>query len=438
MTNQGFLQVVGRLSDAVKANWQLVADEAFNVWQWSSIYLGAHREMRDKNLEHFHQLFIWDDQEDRFPQLKPQPGAFDTIQAAARRDERTAGTAAMAYAELAAHVINPATSTELVQKSEASIEVANVIQAEAFSGFDSVTIMAAEFETHPLYTFWSAQGVAFLRHQGISQYIDGDMAESQGPYLMFGHLLPSGEEGSKTNCQRDAYTGQKSTKQNPVPAERTALVVALQRFATWAQDVDPAAAIVLVTSPGVSPERNVVPYIDHPAIKHAGCDLRGLNEYRGHTIMANVPCNNPTPQQTTWTQDRLGVSAVRARELMRYPTIMQATGRLTRDKGCTKRKLVVTLSERDAWKSHQQYPGSTWMGQMVELQRPNKRQSGRPQGSHKDNKLSRHPDWPSIDRELKRIRAKKQRGTAGPDDLAQERALLGRKSQIRREMAETV
>jgi len=442
VTTATFLRVVGQLPETTKAGWFVVFDEAFSPWVWKRINYGKDDQTRALSRQCLYtNLAKYKQGTGRRYTLGAAEGRQRQLEAVARGDTEIGGSLQVSsMRNLASEVLNPVTRTEVVEEQESYIEIASVVQPQPFAGFAGVVVMAALLEEHLLHAFWSAEGVRWKRHRPISGYITRDMHTAQGATLRVGHALHPEDGASRRKAQSNAATGTPS------------------QAGTWTADADQVVTRAIHELDGFFPQR--VPKKEHSGNDRAPgkswvlqlnkamdvsgtpgavperalqvpADVRGQDWMGDFQALAAFAVVNPSPAQETWLKQALKLDATQVRHMVRFHFIYQAVGRLLRDPECGYPKTLVTFGREDAVRLHDLFRGSEWLGQVTSLPK----YGGRTRGKQRAPRVSEHPEYRATRTRLRSLSNKRNRGAAGPDDLAEEQRLKGRMAEIKAEVA---
>lgn len=375
ITTKTFLAILPSINK--KENWRVILDEAFSPITFQKFFLG--KDIRD-GWDYFREIFQIDPNDNY--RVVPAPGKAARVAEIASGNVKLAGQKFQGIKGFAQDVDNPAIRCELVMtlKTTALLDgaidmesglsergtdsvllIASYVTPEHFEPFQEVIIMSALFRHTMLYHLWTRLfGIRFQEHPSFNKRTLRDIHKEQGKHVAIGHLLHKEDRSSKRNLSRNCHTAE--------IAEREPGLRVLDRAISLAAEYLKGSPFLLQVNNGYGyePGMSFVPAnaIPIPAMAH------GLNSFQDVNNVVALAVTNPIPQEADWIMTRTGLSQEDAMRAYRIHTVYQAVGRssvrkATQDRN---RKIFLTAGYDDAWMLHGLFEGSTWLGQVGDLE----------------------------------------------------------------------
>lgn len=378
ITTKTFLSILPAIAE--KGHWRVILDEAFSPVSFLPFHLGSKAA---DNWSYFCEIFSID-RSDNYRVL-PAPGKTSWVEEIASGNVKRSGQKYQGLQSFAAAVGNPALRCELVptQKTRAFLDdiqstaggrldevasgtggvllIASYVTPEHFLAFREVIFMSALFEQTMLYHLWKRVfGIRFDTHPWFSQDRLRDVHREQGRHVAVGHLLHKDDKSSKHNLFRNRYTAAPDEREQGLRVVDQAVKIASEYFQGSPFLLQTNKASGYESGAALLPE-NAIPI---PPTSH------GLNEYQDCNHVAALAVTNPIPQEAEWIMQRTGLTFDETLLAYRIHTVYQAVGRsaIRKANPTADLKIFLTAGYDDARMLHELFEGSTWLGQIGDLE----------------------------------------------------------------------
>ena len=378
ITTTTFLRIMSEIKSP--KDWRVIIDEGFAPVEFIKVHLGKQAE---EGLDHFLKNFAIDPT--RLHRVIPAIGQERWVNDLASGVLRRAGENNATTQPLAAAVSNPAIVCELVMSKKVSeilartyvgpvdedgvlsrvgpesiLLVACYLTPDLLTRFNEVVFMSALFERTLLYQMWTTLfDVTFIEHPAFPATSMRDIHMDQGMHVSIGHLLHPDDHSSKYNLERNTITGAAYEKEAGLRVIDHLVQLSSQHFKE--------SRFLLQTNNGYGYMKGAVS-MPANAVK-VPTSSHGLNEFQDYDNVAALAVTNPIPQEARWIMAKTGMNMEQTNMAFRIHTTYQAIGRssIRKAEPTSDGKVFLTVGCTDATMLHDIFEGSTWLGQVGDM-----------------------------------------------------------------------